>query len=201
MQMRFLSATLFVLSAASCAAPPSAVVLPSASPSATPAITASPAASATTPLAVFPSADPASLGTKQTIQRALHIPADQRVASYSSDPPTSGPHHERPATWSISDAPIPNEVFVHNLEHGGIVLVYNDLDPADVTRLRGLVTVLQRSTHPKLLLFPYQTLKEAKIAVLAWGWLLKLPEYDPAKIRGFIEAHYEGPDAPERSVP
>lgn len=204
MHQRLILSLALVTAVSGCAAPlgraePSATVPPLASPS--PVVPQATAPGPTPQLPVLPSADPASVGTKQPIQRGVHIPTDQRVANYSSDPPSSGPHYERPSRWLILDDPLPNEIFVHNLEHGGVVVVYNELEPPDVTRLRGLVTILQRSTHPKVLLFPYPTLKDAKIAVIAWGWLLKLPEYDPAKIRGFVEAHYEGPDAPERTVP
>ena len=51
-----------------------------------------------------------------------HVPEGQPVP-YPSYPPTSGPHWPRPAPWGVYDFEIAPEVYVHNLEHGGIVVL------------------------------------------------------------------------------
>jgi hypothetical protein len=45
-------------------------------------------------------------------------------ASYSSDPPTSGPHFEIPAEPGFYTTPVEPQTLVHNLEHGQIVIWY-----------------------------------------------------------------------------
>jgi hypothetical protein len=56
---------------------------------------------------------------------ATHVPFNTPV-TYESNPPASGSHWPSPATWGVYvDPPIPREQYVHNLEHGGIVLAWN----------------------------------------------------------------------------
>src|SRR3989344_5078 len=44
--------------------------------------------------------------------------------AYNSNPPTSGPHYEQPSRWGVSQAELPDEQLIHNLEHGGIWISY-----------------------------------------------------------------------------
>lgn len=65
----------------------------------------------------------------------FHIadPSDPH-APYNSQPPSSGPHWGGLAEWGESEVPVPAEIFVHNLEDGGIVLAYDcDPDCSDLT--------------------------------------------------------------------
>jgi hypothetical protein len=45
---------------------------------------------------------------------------------YKHNPPSSGCHDPVPSQWGVADPtqPVPATKFVHNLEHGGIVLLY-----------------------------------------------------------------------------
>ncbi|HEU4760119.1 MAG TPA: DUF3105 domain-containing protein, partial [Dehalococcoidia bacterium] len=54
-----------------------------------------------------------------------HLRPGQEFDGYNSNPPTSGPHAPAPAPWGVSAAPLPKEVPVHNMEHGGVVVWYN----------------------------------------------------------------------------
>src|SRR5581483_2784265 len=57
-----------------------------------------------------------------------HIARNAAHVAYNSIPPTSGPHYNdagAPTPWGIYQDPIQNEVQVHNLEHGGIVIQYS----------------------------------------------------------------------------
>ena len=129
-----------------------------------------------------------------------HIPVGQH-ATYNSVPPTSGEHYAQPAapvSPGIKDTTLPNEITTHNLEHGGIVIAYNNLDPKDLDQLKSLYRSLSAAGYRKVLVEPYPTLSDAKIAVTAWDWILKLPGYDQTQIIRFVRAHYDGPEAPER---
>lgn len=149
--------------------------------------------------------DPAGqvVGTKVEALPPEHIPTGQR-GTYNSVPPTSGQHYQQagvaPAPWGIKDTSLPNEVTTHNLEHGGIVIAYNNLTTAEVDQLKSIVSQLRSSGFPKIILEPYPDLKDAKVALTAWTWLYKLPTVDQAQIIRFFRAHYDPVEAPERGA-
>jgi hypothetical protein len=45
--------------------------------------------------------------------------------TYDGKPPAGGPHSGCWGKWGVHSTPLQPERFVHNLEHGGIVLTYN----------------------------------------------------------------------------
>lgn len=47
------------------------------------------------------------------------------VIQYSSNPPSSGPHYPIWAGWQEYLTPVPRPFWVHSLEHGAVVLLYN----------------------------------------------------------------------------
>ncbi len=132
-----------------------------------------------------------------------HIPSGQR-GNYTSLPPTSGTHYAQPAApapWGVKTAWLPFEVTTHNLEHGGIVIVYNGLTDAEREQLTGLVNTMRQNGFNKIILEPYPDLQGGKIALTAWNWILRLDAYDETSIIKFVRAHYESKEAPEPSVP
>jgi hypothetical protein len=144
-----------------------------------------------------------TVGTQVAALAAEHIPTGQ-TGNYNSVPPTSGQHWQQPAApapWGIKDANLPNEVTTHNLEHGGIVIAYNGLTPAEVDQLKTLVRNLMYSGFPKVILEPYPKLTDAKVALTAWTWLNKLQTVDQTQIVLFFRAHYDPVEAPERGTP
>lgn len=141
-----------------------------------------------------------TVGTKVSNQGSAHISDGQRF-TYNTTPPTSGPHWQRPASWGIKDSQDANERTTHNLEHGGVIIAYSPtLASADVTKLKSLVRSVS-GTYGKVILEPYADLTDAKIALAAWTWILKLPEYDEVQILKFMKAHYQSSDAPEPNAP
>lgn len=131
-----------------------------------------------------------------------HIPGGQK-GTYQTIPPTSGSHWGAPAApapWGIKDTKLADEVTTHNLEHGGIIISHKALTSEDVAKLKDLVRVLGTAGYSKIILQPYPEMSDARIAVTAWRWMLKLPTYDDVPIVKFVRAHYDGPDAPERGV-
>ncbi len=143
-----------------------------------------------------------TVGTKLEALSPEHIPSGQR-GTYNSVPPTSGQHWAQPAApapWGIKDTTLPNEVTTHNLEHGGIVIAYNNLSAAELEQVKSTVRQLQSSGFPKVILEPYPDLKDAKVALTAWSWLYKLPTVDQAQIIRFFRAHYDPVEAPERGA-
>jgi len=118
-----------------------------------------------------------------------HIAPPQK-ATYNSSPPTSGPHYESIAPWGIHETPVPNELQVHNLEDGGVMVQYNCPDgcPDLVQQLSDVVAGFPEG----IILAPYPDM-EVRIALTAWGRIEQMDEFDEKRILGFIRA-YRGRD-------
>jgi len=142
-----------------------------------------------------------TIGTQEPVLAAEHITPPQK-GNYNTVPPTSGQHWNQaglaPAAWGIKDATLPNEVTTHNLEHGGVVIAYNNLTPTETDQLKSIVRTLMNGTYRKMILEPYAALTGAKVALTSWGWLLKLSNVDQIQVVQFTRAHYSDPNfAPE----
>ena len=128
-------------------------------------------------------------------QGRTHLSAGGKYASYNSTPPTSGPHDPNPAPCGVSTEPIPNEVQVHDLEHGAVMVQYRPgLDQAQVQAL----TTLGRSYSSHVIVAPYTGLS-TPVAVTAWTKLMTLDRADTGKIRTFIDLYRQ--HGPEAGVP
>ena len=154
-----------------------------------------------------PKFDPAgvTIGELEPDMGTAHITVGQ-PGHYNTEPPTSGEHWSSaapaaPAPWGIKDTMLPREVTTHNLEHGGIVIAYNNLSDADVTQLKSTVRALMNGAYRKIILEPYPSLGDAKVAVTAWRWMLKLQSVDQVQIVQFVRQHYADQKyAPEWNV-
>jgi len=130
------------------------------------------------------------------IQGQVHIQRGQSHPEYNSVPPTSGWHYgDSVAPWGISRDPIVAETFVHNLEHGGVIVSYDCPSgcPDVVSKLEEIV----RSYPSKVLLMPFLGLRDSghPIAVTAWGKLAYLDAPDEAFIRSFVQRYKDkGPE-------
>jgi hypothetical protein len=128
-------------------------------------------------------------GQKFPDQGNLHVQtvADPHEA-YNSTPPTSGPHLPYIAPWGVHTKPIANELQVHNLEDGGVVVQYNCECPELADKLAQIVGRYDRF----VVLAPYPAMK-SRIALTAWTRLETLDDFDAARIERFIKA-YRGID-------
>ena len=157
-----------------------------------------------------PSTDPSgidasgpTLGTHQEDLSNTHIPTGQHGNYTEGLPPTSGEHWAQPAApapWGIKTAWLQFEVTTHNLEHGGVVIMYNSLTAQQANDLQALVRSLGASGYNKIILEPWPDMKDAKIILTAWNWILRLPAPDDTSVVKFVRQHYDG-EAPERGVP
>ncbi len=128
----------------------------------------------------------------------VHIPMGDRGV-YATYPPTSGQHWgETWADWTMYDRPLPPEEYVHNLEHGGIVLLYRCDKPCPdlVKQLRQLYTTFPHAKNGKvkMVVAPDPKIK-TPIAILAWTWIDELPRLDRDRLLRFYRAHVDqGPE-------
>jgi hypothetical protein len=93
---------------------------------------------------------------------------------------------------------VPEETWVHNLEHGGIVILYRCDTPCPelVQQLREVYATFPKSKygHVKLLINPYRKLK-TRLAVLAWTLIDEMNEFNRERLLRFYRAHVDqGPE-------
>ena len=121
-----------------------------------------------------------------------HVEVGAVVDDYITDPPTSGEHYTSTTSWGIHPEPVEDGYLIHNLEHGGVVIQYNDsLSPDEISVLEDIVN----QCDVKLILAPRPDM-EQRVAVTAWTQYLNLEEVDRDAIQDFIDAHVD--NGPER---
>jgi len=137
-------------------------------------------------------------GVQVPIMAAIHVRPGEAHAPYNSNPPTSGPHYDEDVPWGVYDKPVAEEYWVHNLEHGGIVILYKCPDgcPDLVQKLGDLYRNYPKDKYNevKFVITPSTKINNT-LALAAWGWYDVMDVYDEARLRRFIEAHYNrGPE-------
>lgn len=156
----------------------------------------------------------------------LHLSRGESHPPYNSIPGTSGWHYsdsDAPISWGTYSEFIPDEVLVHNLEHGGVGIHYNcteecdflirqlesmakytegnwvdkyiaTLDPeVDATKL---LQARQLKRNYKVVMSPYPAM-DTPIVLTAWNFLDELEEFDEPRIQRFLLDHVSSPNAPE----
>jgi hypothetical protein len=114
-------------------------------------------------------------------QGATHVAPGQSHPPYNSNPPVSGWHFAGTAPWGFHNSELPDELIIHNLEHGGVWITYkDDQDSAVVDPLVALAR-----EFPRKLIITHRPKNDSPIAVAAWGRLLKLERYDREAIVDF----------------
>lgn len=113
---------------------------------------------------------------------------------YAVDPPSSGPHRPAWARWGEYDY-LPPQRWVHNLEHGGVALLYHPCaDAASVDALRAFAEARPEDDGGafRWVLTPYVDLPSA-VAVVAWEhtWTTECVDAGALEsLSGFVDAHY-----------
>jgi hypothetical protein len=118
-------------------------------------------------------------------------------ATYNTDPPTSGPHTSQLAPAGLNDLPAPDEVLVHNMEHGYVIAWYNCnaqpiLSGEDCAQLRN--DIAQAIAGNRHAVGMPDTTMEKRIALTAWQFMDAFDEFDAARVQTFIETfecHYD----------
>jgi hypothetical protein len=123
------------------------------------------------------------------------------TVQYGTDPPTSGRHIGELVQAGVYDQPLPNEVMVHQMEHGYPILWYNcsaepALDESACNSLRSDLTAIVTaalSDEIRAVMTPDTTMTH-RIALTSWQYMDTMPEVDEERIRTFIETfecHYD----------
>jgi hypothetical protein len=121
------------------------------------------------------------------------------VVQYNSRPPTSGNHYPNPSGYGVFDRAVPTGNWVHNLEHGAIVVLYRpDLcDDACVAAVKDVYKQAPRSRQfnvVKMVVTPYTDMDHA-VAAVAWQYLDEMDTADEGRILAFYRDHVDkGPE-------
>ena len=123
----------------------------------------------------------------------------QTSPKWNTDPPTSGPHYAIAAIFGIYEDELEMARVVHNLEHGGIYILYGkDVPDATVEQLRSFYEDHQTGT----IMAPLDRLGD-KFALGAWvvdgdthsGFLAKCTAFDENATSTFFRSlQFRGPE-------
>lgn len=120
---------------------------------------------------------------------------------YETNPPTSGRHIGELVQAGIYDTVVPNEVAVHNMEHGFVIVWYSctagtPLNDEQCATLRNeLSAVVQPAVADgKFVVQSPNTAIDHRIALTAWQFLDAFDEFDAERVSTFIDTfwcHYD----------
>ncbi len=118
---------------------------------------------------------------------------DTAPISYTESPPAAGTHDPCWHPWGAHTDGVPARRFVHNLEHGGIVLAYECPEGCE-TDVAALEAAAKASGRPYIVT-PFAGMPTRFVA-LAWNHRLLTECVDEAAIVAFAKAYCPG--APEQ---
>jgi hypothetical protein len=146
------------------------------------------------------------------IEGSTHVPVCALI-DYRTNPPSSGNHYPIWAAYKTYPSPVPEGFWVHDLEHGAVVLTYNcavtgtadsgtcnDDIAAAAAMIAALpddpacVSIPQQSVRRRIVMVPDPKL-DVRFAASAWGWTLRANCFDDSAFLAFENAHYgHGPE-------
>lgn len=148
-------------------------------------------------------AGPVELGVEIAVPNdgAAHFPTGTDL-NYDHNPPASGPHWPNPAQPGFYDTTVPTEQWVHNLEHGYIVILFDCRGTCDSVLLQNLQNFAASAPasaifgYAKIVVTPYDGLPEnALLAAIAWDVQLFLDSFDQAVLLEFFNRYQDqGPE-------
>lgn len=134
------------------------------------------------------------------IDTATHV-AEGSAITYSTNPPSSGPHYGIWANFKEYDKVIADGYLVHSMEHGA-VLVFYDCDPSACVAPPGVLDALRAvrnavptdpacdpSIRVRVILAP-RPANDVPVAAAAWGATYKADCVDAPSLGKFITDFY-----------
>lgn len=121
---------------------------------------------------------------------------------YPHDPPAGGPHWPVWAQFAKHSAVVPREMYVHSMEHGGVMLLHRCSfeEPGCAEVIAALDEAFDGATSDSLcaatgidvrLLRTRDPLLSAPLALAAWGATYVATCIDPPSIAAFIAERYD----------
>ncbi len=134
--------------------------------------------------------------TKFPTEPGVHVDICSPII-WNSNPPSNGEHYPIWAAFKTYTTPVPRGFYVHDLEHGAVVLLYNCPSgcDAEVAQLQALIDARPNDplcvapVNARMVLTP-DPLIPTKFAASAWGYTLTADCVDPAAFTQFINDRY-----------
>jgi hypothetical protein len=103
-------------------------------------------------------------------------------AVYNSNPPSSGPHCDSWGAWRAYERPLPRCNWIHNLEHGGVVVTWNCARecPEVAGTLVGIARAAADVCAPARVIVTPDLAAPTQVAAAAWGWTFRASCLDEA---------------------
>jgi hypothetical protein len=127
----------------------------------------------------------------------IHVPEGSAI-TYAHNPPASGPHYPVWLRWEAYDTVMARGYWVHNLEHGGIVLLCQPSAPAAVIEsVKQMYRALPSDPacgHARAVLTP-DPLLNTPVAVVAANFVLSGSCVSSDAVLRFVGTHHDhGPE-------
>jgi hypothetical protein len=140
-----------------------------------------------------------TITTDIPVTKATHVATCTHV-DYATNPPSGGDHWGVWAAFASYDVPVPREMYVHDMEHGGLILLHK-CDGACPDVLAALAEAKDAvAGDPLCLQIPDgptervvttpDPLLDTPIAIAAWGATYTATCIDVPSLRDFAKAHY-----------
>ena len=146
-----------------------------------------------------------TIGTKVPDEGRNHVDPST-TPTYKFYPPASGPHYNlqgyAPVAWGTDQSLLEGQ-YIHNLEHGGMAILYDCSSGDACTTLKNQLDNYVKNLCPveplynesKCIMTPYAHGMQHKIALVAWDYIEWLDGYDQNAITKFYENHVDqGPE-------
>jgi hypothetical protein len=156
---------------------------------------------------LHPSAEPLPGESECTVVKTTAIPVGPAVhleycteIAYATNPPSGGDHWGTWAAFKEYSSPIPREVYVHDMEHGAVVLAYRCATacPEVVEMLREVVAeatsdplcVQQPGGYAARLIITPDPELDTPVAAAAWGATYTATCLDKVSLAKFVAEVY-----------
>jgi hypothetical protein len=124
---------------------------------------------------------------------AVHVPEGSEI-EWMNNPPHSGNHYPSWETKGEHAQPVARGNWVHNLEHGWIVLTHNC--PADCeAEIEVLRAVIEMRPNASILMTADPLLDGPRFAAISWTWVHEFDAADLDELLCFVDQHHD--HAPE----
>ena len=149
------------------------------------------------PVPVHPAGTPLvpEIGRSVPTLDSPHIPVGE-TARYSTLPPTSGPHWPATAKCGIYDEELADELVVHNMEHGHVVINHNLPDPDQLRMMKEFAEGLP-GLDEWVIVRPYSKIRPGTVAMTAWEVMDQISGVDEERIISFYRTHHANRLSPE----
>lgn len=137
---------------------------------------------------------PETIGENFCSDGGVHVDEGSTI-DYSNNPPHSGDHYPVwEQQWGEHSDPVARGNWVHNMEHGGVILLYNCPDGCDA-ELDILRMVIAQRPDARILMTEDSLLDGPRFAAVSWTWVHEFDTPELDELLCFVDQHFN--HAPE----